>query len=205
MKVIKITVLLAVLLLFGTCEYSAAACITGGKYAAIGDGTVQDCQTGLIWLQNANCTDTSNNITPDIHGQLSWSDAMKWVAGLYGDGSGSTVCSLSDGSSAGDWRLPTKTEWMTMIAYAYKTKHYSSPALTNDAGTAPWSSGPSSFTSVQTFYWTSTTYLGNTVSPAAWFVNMYTVGMAWRDKTDPGFVWPVRVGQSGSFSTLRIE
>jgi len=199
MKVGKIAVLVAVLVLFGTYAY-AADCNSGGRYEDNGNGTVTDCRTGLVWLQNAECINTSNNITPNNQGQLSWSDAMKWVAGL-----GNGICSLSDGSGAGDWRLPTKTEWMAMIAYAFKTKGYSGPPLTNDAGTDKWGTGTSSFTSVQPFYWTSTTYLGNTVSPSAWFVNMYTVGMAWRDKTAPGYVWPVRGGQPRSFGSVRIE
>jgi hypothetical protein len=48
---------------------------------------------------------------------------------------------LTDGSSAGDWRLPTKDEWSATIAAAValgcKTRFESpssSPSLTNDAG-----------------------------------------------------------------------
>jgi hypothetical protein len=195
--------LLGVLVLFGTCGYAAADCITGARYQAIGDGTVQDCQTGLIWLQNAGCTDTSNNI-PNPIGDLTWPDAKKWVAGL-GDG----LCGLTDGSSAGDWRLPTKTEWMAMIAYASKTKGYTSfPRLTNDAGNAQWSSGAgSSFTNVHPFYWSST--FEDDPFSKRWFVNLCDDGGAWGEcgTSNPYIfaVWPVRGGQSGSFDTLRIE
>jgi hypothetical protein len=199
MTVGKIAVLMAVfLVLFGTCGYSDADCITGAKYQAIGDGTVQDCQTGLIWLQNAKCTDTSNSIAnPD--GYLTWYDAMEWVAGLH-DG----LCGLSDGSSAGDWRLPTKTEWMAMVAYAYKTKGYSNPVLTNDEGTGQWGTGTSSFTNVQSnLYWSATTNAFNT--DFAWDVFMLNGYMSCDYKAASLSVWPVRGGRSGSFGTLRIE
>jgi hypothetical protein len=206
MKVGRIVALLVVFVLFGTCGYSDADCITGAKYQAMGDGTVQDCQTGLIWLLDANCETTIkiNGVTNSASG-LSWPDALKWVDGLYGDGSGDTVCSLSDGSSAGDWRLPTKTEWMAMVAYAYKTKGYSNPSLTNDEGTAHWGvSGTSSFTNVHSDgYWSSTTLAVDT--KYAWFVYMLEGVMGLNDKPALNYVWPVRGGQSGSFGVLRIE
>jgi hypothetical protein len=200
----KIAVLLVVLVLFGTCGYAAADCVTGGaQYQAIGDGTVQDCQTGLIWLQNANCKATSNSIDNNPNQFLSWYAAQKWVAGLQ-DG----LCGLSDGSSAGDWRLPTKTEWMAMIAYAYNTKKYTNPTLTNDAGTLKWSSGAgSSFINVLSdYYWSSTTYENNpAVIDYAWYVNLYLGYMSADTKAGNRYVWPVRGGQSGSFGNLRIE
>jgi hypothetical protein len=55
---------------------------------------VTDNLTNLIWLKNANCD-----------GQKDWNEAETWAANLA-----SGTCGLSDGSSAGDWRLPTKTE-----------------------------------------------------------------------------------------------
>jgi hypothetical protein len=201
MKVLKIAALLVLLVLLGTYGYSDADCRAGDRYEAMGDGTVLDCRTGLIWLQNATCTATSNSIAnPD--GRLSWYDAMKWVAGLH-DG----LCELGDGSADGDWRLPTKTEWMAMVEYARYTHSpaYSNPALTNDAGTAKWSSGAgSSFTSVQsTLYWSSTTLALNTTE--AWSVNVNFGSWSPPAKTIIHYVWPVRGGQSRSFGTLRIE
>ena len=58
------------------------------------DGTVTYNQTGLIWLKDANC-----------FGQRAWADAISDSNGLA-DGS----CGLTDGSSAGDWRLPNLFE-----------------------------------------------------------------------------------------------
>ena len=75
MKVETIVLLLVVLVLFGTCAY-AADCNNGGRYEDMGDGTVTDCRTGMIWLKNAQCTDTSNGIA-NPKGTLTWYDAMK--------------------------------------------------------------------------------------------------------------------------------
>jgi hypothetical protein len=201
MKVINITVLLAVLVLFGTCAY-AADCNNGGRYEDNNNGTVTDCRTGLVWLKNAKCSDQAGGVTPS-DGNLSWHDAMKWAAELYGDGtSGPTVCSLTDGSSRGDWRLPTKTEWMAMIQSA-KNQTITNPALTNDAGTAVWASGAgSSFTYVQSdCYWS-----GTSDTDLAWSVDMGSGYMNIENKTAyTCYVWPVRGGQSASFGTVRIE
>src|SRR5207244_11067249 len=65
------------------------------RYNDCGNGTVTDSVTGVIWLKQWNCLPSAN-----------FEDAKKAVAGLKnGD------CMLSDGSSPGDWRLPTDKEW----------------------------------------------------------------------------------------------
>ena len=204
MKVGKIAVLLVVLVLFSTCAY-ATDCNIGGRYEDNNNGTVTDCRTGLVWLKNANCTSTTalNGVTNT--GLLKWKDAMKWVAGLYGDGSGTFVCSLNDGSHAGDWRLPTKIEWMAMVEYAKRTPSpgYTNPVLTNGAGTGKWTAGDV-FTNVQSdLYWSSTTYAG--FETGAWTVNMWGGSIGGTSKTSGVYVWPVRGGQSASFGSLRIE
>jgi hypothetical protein len=204
MKIFNIALLLAVLVLFGTWGYAAADCRAGDRYEADGpSGTVTDCRIGLVWLQNANCSYSTpiNGVTNSGAG-LTWKDAMKWVAGLQ-----TGICGLSDGSFAGDWRLPTKTELMAMVAYARYTHSpaYTNPSLTNDAGTAKWSAGAgSSFANVQSgYYWSSTTYAVNTAS--AWSVDMWDGLMSSNVKSNDYYVWPVRGGQAASFGSLRIE
>jgi hypothetical protein len=64
------------------------------RFTDNGDGTVTDNQTGLIWLKDADC-----------FGTRTWSNALSDCNGLA-DGS----CGLTDGSSAGDWRLPNLFE-----------------------------------------------------------------------------------------------
>ncbi|MBF0527283.1 MAG: S8 family serine peptidase, partial [Deltaproteobacteria bacterium] len=54
------------------------------------DGTVTDNLSGLIWLKNANCFSTQT-----------WTAALVDVNGLANGN-----CGLTDGSYAGDWRLP---------------------------------------------------------------------------------------------------
>ena len=150
--------------------------------------------------QRGSCDDTSGGIANPT-GELSWYDAMKWAAGLE-----HLPCGLTDGSTPGDWRLPTKTEWMAMVAYA-KSQAYTYPALTNGAGTAKWSEG-NIFAGVATshIYWSSTSDSGSTSS--AWTCAMWNgnMGMGGVDKSIASIrVWPVRGGQSGTFGSLRVE
>jgi hypothetical protein len=198
MKVKKIAVVLAILILFGTCAY-AADCNNGGRYEINGtNGTVTDCRTGLIWLRNAKCVDASNGITPPPTGNLTWYDAMKWAAGLQNG-----KCGLSDGSAAGDWRLPTKTEWVVMMQGAVN-QNILNPALTDGAGIAQWTEG-NVFNNVLTNkYWSSTTYPFG-ADTAAWYAHMGGYMVFYGKVGTIVGVWPVRAGRTGSFGTLRIE
>jgi hypothetical protein len=72
------------------------------------DGTVTDKLTGLIWLKNTNC-----------FGMMDWQSANLAVTHLKdGDCGPDTALMLSDGSSAGDWRLPTMGELCTLIDFS---------------------------------------------------------------------------------------
>ncbi|MDZ7744706.1 MAG: DUF1566 domain-containing protein [Candidatus Saccharibacteria bacterium] len=125
------------------------------------DGTVTDNLTGLIWLKNANCFGTET-----------WANALSEANGLA---SGS--CGLTDGSSAGDWRLPNITE-LESIVYLQETF----PTLPIGH---PFSGMESSF------YWTSTTRMS--FRPTVWTINFGTGWISGRYKTDTGYyVWPVR-------------
>jgi uncharacterized protein (TIGR02145 family) len=163
------------------------------------DGTMTDCRSNLIWLKNAGCTDASNSVAPHLpEGYLIWNDAMKWVKGLQ-DG----ICGLTDGSSPGDWRLPSKTEWMAMVISA-KKQGFTNPAFTNAAGTAQWTDSQTyDFQSLRNgTYWSSNTF-SNT---EAWGVNTPDGSTAHGSKaTTFVYVWPVRAGQSASFDSLILE
>ena len=137
-----------------------------------GDGTVTDNFTKLIWLKNANC-----------FGVKDWYTAISDANSLS---SGS--CGLTDGSSAGDWRLPNRVELTSLVDFKY-----SSPALSNAAGTAQWTEGDA-FSSVQTNdYWSSTTYAGSTAY--AWYVYLGNGNVYTNVKSFTCYVWPVRGGQ----------
>ena len=109
--------------------------IIHARFTDMGDGTIRDNVSGLLWLKNANCFGTEN-----------WVTAMSSAATLA-----SGECSLTDESEAGDWRLPTKEELS-----AFKSTVYTGPALVDTIGYGQWSEGDA-FTGVQSAkYWSST-------------------------------------------------
>jgi len=76
------------------------------------DGTVTDNLTGLIWLKDANCTDTAGG-TDRGRGLLNWPSALAWCNNLANG-----KCGLSDNSVAGDWRLPNINELRSLVDYS---------------------------------------------------------------------------------------
>jgi hypothetical protein len=139
-----------------------------------GDGTVTDKLTGLIWLKNANCTDTVGGISR-TNGYLTWVDALTWSNSLA---SGS--CGLTDGSAAGLWRLPNLNELRSLI----------DPSRTRPALPAghPFTGVPDGG------YWSASTYAGDT--SYAWAVVTLDGNVQYTVKTFGSyFVWPVRGGQ----------
>jgi len=138
------------------------------RFTDMGDGTIRDDDTGLIWLKYANC-----------FGKMSWWDAMNAAASLaHGQ------CGLTDESEPGDWRLPTKEEWE-----AFYSTVYDNPALVNTMGDGQWSEDGDAFIRVQSFhYWSSTEY----DSSNAWYAAMYFGVMANDYKDYSLYVWPVR-------------
>ena len=135
------------------------------------DGTVTDNFTSLIWLKNANAFGAKN-----------WTTALTDCNGLA-DG----TAGLSDGSSAGAWRLPNRFELESLNNLAYYN-----PCISNTAGTAKWTAGDP-FTNVQGgYYWSGTTYAHGT--DRAWTVYMSSGIVSGFDKTNSSYVWPVRGG-----------
>ena len=156
---------------------AAAPCVDKTKrYTDCGNGTVTDTATGLVWLKQSNCLPSAN-----------WEDAKKAVAALKnGD------CMLTDGSSPGDWRLPTQMEWEATMEKALALG-CSGPTLTNDPGTGCISAGPSSFTTVEAdYYWSSTTLEGQ---ERAYFGDIDHGHLLNGAFTTTLRVWPVRGGQ----------
>jgi hypothetical protein len=152
------------------------------RYVNLGDGTILDRHTGLVWLRDANC---------DAISLRDWNDATAAVAALE-----SGICGLEDGSWTGDWRLPTKTEWMATIAEA-KALGCTDLALTDLSGRSCFNAGTQWAVNVQTLgcgYWSSTTPEGS--PEVAAYVFLSPGGFGPGDKTNDCFwTWPVRDGQ----------
>ena len=131
--------------------------------------------TGLILLANANC-----------FGTKTWDAAMSAAAGLANG-----ACGLSDGSSAGDWHLPTFPGTM----YGYLNGQ--SPSIVGQAGELEIlyaAKTNAAFSIVQSYhYWSATTDAANTVY--AWYVHFFN-GLVYASfKSGSRYVWPVRGGQ----------
>jgi hypothetical protein len=135
------------------------------------DGTVTDNLTGLIWLKNANCFD-----------ERFWSDALSDCNGLA---SGS--CGLTDGSGAGDWRLPNIKELQSLIDYGFYL-----PALSDTAGTSRWSDDDPFTNVLSQAYWSSTTRAS--ISAYAWYLWTLNGIISDSPKGEKYYVWPVRGG-----------
>lgn len=147
------------------------------RFTDKGNGTVTDNLTGLIWLQHATC-----------FGTRTWANALSDCAALA-----SGACGLSDGSIAGDWRLPNIKELLSLLDYAF-----AGPPVSNAAGTGKWSAGDA-FTNIifaPGNYWTSSTCAYYSSGLYAWKVDMYHGRTTDENlKTELNYVWPVRGGQ----------
>lgn len=134
------------------------------RFADHGDGTVTDRLTGLVWLTEPEC------LAPDtFEGALRTSRELE-------DGQ----CGLTDGSSAGDWRLPNFRELFSVLDWSV-----SHPVLTPGHP----------FSVVQRLHWTSTSSLpaGPDPSDRAWTMSPYTTGnFHTASKTSLQHIWPVR-------------
>ena len=75
------------------------------RFVDHGNGAVIDKLTGLIWLKEGECSFHPTN--PTIPNERSWTSALAACNQLA---SGTGRCDLTDGSSAGDWRLPNLRE-----------------------------------------------------------------------------------------------
>jgi len=138
------------------------------RFTDNGNGTVTDKLTGLIWLKNVNA-----------FGMKTWADAMTTANGLK---SGDAGTGLTDGSQAGDWRLPNVRELQSLLDYGR-----SYPALPENHPFTElvWGS----------YYWTSTTSAWD--SALAFDVAIGGNAMADPyDKTNADdYVWCVRGGR----------
>jgi hypothetical protein len=151
------------------------------RFHDIGDGTVVDKLTGLIWLKDAECL-----------GLHYWDPALAAVGALNA-GTDFSCVDYTPGTFT-DWRLPNIKELQSLVHFGF-----GAPALSNAEGTAKWTEGDA-FSHVQggIFYWSSTSVSG-LPTLYAWgldMINGVTYGFVKDDRFDPDsphlFVWPVR-------------
>lgn len=149
------------------------------------DGTVTDNLTGLIWLQDANC-----------FGLRNWGDAAADCNSLS---SGS--CGLTDNSQAGDWRLPSVNELISLINYEQKAPIWlSANSFINVEGLPYWTSTRFASTGdahVALMDWGGIYDNGLMVENRVWPVKGISDGPAQVPRTAPGsggsekgVVWP---------------
>lgn len=144
------------------------------RFTKNGNGTVRDNLTGLIWLENAGCF-------PSQH----WGTAMNTANTLAAG-----YCGLTDGSTAGQWRLPNVKELQSLIDFGHEN-----PAIPNTAGTGQWAPGDPFTNVMNNYYWSSSSAVNHPAN--AWLVILSngTSQVVPRDSISYAVsVWPVREG-----------
>ncbi|MDG4551702.1 MAG: pilin [Candidatus Contendobacter sp.] len=128
----------------------------GNRYVDCRNGTVTDTVTGLIWLKRADCLEARD-----------YAAANAQAAALQ-----ERRCGLRDGSSKGDWRLPTDAEWRATLGPL------------GGLGSTP-------FVGVQAApYWSVTTNVDR--PDTAWVADLQMGAVLTEGKTSLHFGWPVR-------------
>lgn len=135
------------------------------RFADLGDGTVKDRETGLVWLRDNECLE-----------DMKWEEATRAAESLA-----SGVCGLSDGSVAGQWRIPSEEEFKLFF-----DKSRTEPALPEGH--------PFLHAHHNSFFWTSSTIASDTNYALGAHVYYGTVDAPTHKKSKKD-VWPVRGGQ----------
>jgi len=145
-------------------EKQAGTASPAARFSDNGNGTVSDNLTGLVWLKNANCA----GINPKP-----WAFALGSANSLS-----SGMCGLTDGSIAGEWRVPNRKELLSLL----NRQQAENSAWLNATG----------FSGVQPgIYWTSSTTAQS--GYYAWCVEMKESKTSLFHKVYSSFyVWPVR-------------
>ncbi len=155
----------------GTLQTGVPA--TWPRYVDNHDGTVTDTVTGLVWLKQANCI------------QSSWTSALASVQALA-----SGQCGLTDGSRPGAWRVPNRTEMQSLSDRAENNLGaFFGQTYYNLDGTLFQPAIFSNFVESQ-FYWTSSTDAANTSE--AWTVFSCDFGVYDISKENIGYTLAVR-------------
>ena len=153
--------------------------LTYPRWVDNGNGTTTDTLTGLIWMQQADAIN------------LPWAEALAAVRALHSGQYG-----LSDGSTVGSWRMPTRNEMQSLADrqqpnhadYFNNTYNFAAP-YTATLGTLYQAAPFRGFATYQ-YYWTSTTDAADPTR--AWTVFSCDFGVYDTLKTDSGYTLAVR-------------
>jgi hypothetical protein len=148
------------------------------RFTNNGNGTQTDNLTGLVWLMDRTCFSS-----PQF-----WESALSAAKTLA---SGS--CSLTDGSVAGDWRLPNIDELVSV------------PTNWTGASPAAWLNTQGFINGQADYYWSSSTITTTIDKRYAWIVQLGGAYLGNGYKAYGYYVWPVRAGQSGTLGALTIS
>ncbi|MBF0136322.1 MAG: DUF1566 domain-containing protein [Magnetococcales bacterium] len=147
------------------------------RFTNNGNGTVTDNLTGLVWLQDpGTCFSALSN----------WTTALSSANSLSNNG-----CSggLTDGSAAGEWRLPNRFELQSLIDYS-RVPVYGSPPTS-----VPLLPASHPFSNIYTnaSYISSSTYTATSYTTYAWGVHFFNAVSSYYDKALTSYrIWPVR-------------
>jgi len=147
--------------------------LTYPRWLDNGNGTMTDTMTGLIWLKQADCI------------AQTWAGALAAISQLT-----SGQCGLTDGSTAGSWRMPNRNEMQSMSDRMQTNEaDYFDYTILNLNNTVYQPAIFSKFMPYH-YYWTSTTYAANTSE--AWTVFSCDFGVYDQPKANTGYTLAVR-------------
>ncbi len=152
------------------------------RFTDLGDGTVMDKLTGLIWLKDANC-----------FGNLSWLPALNKVTD-FNTNPGNYSCQNYTGSFS-DWRMPNIIELQSLIDHSLPL--VGAPLSANALPFGhPFVHVPG-YTNYFPFVWSSTSNASPYFIGDAWALGLRHGSFLTESKTSPVFntyLWPVRGG-----------
>ena len=139
-----------------------------------GNGTVTDTVTGLVWLKQADCINAT------------WSAALAAIAQLA-----TGQCGLSDGTTAGQWRMPNRHE-LESLQDRGQNNHgqYFDSTFTSIVPGIPNQKPIFNNMIELQYYWTSSTDAANTT--LAWTVFSCDFGIYGLDKSTVSYALAVR-------------
>jgi uncharacterized protein YcfL len=142
-----------------------ASTTTKSRFTDKGNGTIYDSFNNLTWLKNDTC-----------FGYIAWSSALARSSTMA-----SGQCGVTDGSAAGDWRLPTESELRSIVTDKQTVYTLNAAGFNVDYAYS---------------FWSSTTHSSD--ANRAWWLQisgMSILTMYASDKNQFKYAWMVRNGQ----------